>query len=79
MGLMDEVRDESYPPRRNKMDEIREKLSGQDLLDFLEALMDPRISQASLIHALRRRDVHISGGTMSAMRRQYVNEHRKQN
>jgi hypothetical protein len=75
MGLMDEVRNESQPSRRNKMDEIREKLEEQDFFEFLEALMDPRISQSSLVRALQRRDIHIGKGTISEMRRQYINDH----
>lgn len=75
MGLMDEVVAESNPPRRDKMDEIKEKLSKQDCQEFLEALLDVRISQMALVRALQRRGIHIGKGTISEMRRDFIAEH----
>lgn len=75
MGLMDEVKAESNPPRRNKMDEITEKLSKQDYKDFLDAMLDIRISQKALIRALQRRNIRIGTGTMSELRQQIIRQH----
>ena len=72
MGLLKEVTDESHPRRRNKMDEIKEKLSKQDHKEFLEAMLDPRISQMALVRALQRRGVHVGKGTISEMRRDFI-------
>lgn len=72
MGLLDEVRAESHPPRRNKMDEIRESLNEQDYEDFVAALQDIAISQRSLIRALNKRGVHIGTGTISELRRDFL-------
>lgn len=75
MGLLDEVRSESLPPRRNKMDEIREKLEADDFEDFKVAMLDPAVSQMSIVRALQKRGIHIGKGTISEMRRTYVREH----
>ena len=75
MGLMDEVKAESNPPRRNKMDEIAEKLSNEDYQEFLEAMLDVRISQKALIRALHRRNIRIGTGTMSELRQQIIRQH----
>lgn len=72
MGLLDEVRAESNPPRRNKMDEIRETLNQEDFEDFIAALNDMTISQRSLIRALHKRGVHIGTGTISELRRDFL-------
>jgi hypothetical protein len=72
---MDEVRAESNPPRRNKMDEIKATLSKKDCDDFLEALLDETISQMALVRALQRRGVHIGKGTISEMRRDFIRQH----
>jgi hypothetical protein len=74
MGLMDEVVAESNPPRRGKMDEIKEKLSKEDCQDFLDALVDTRISQMALVRALQRRGIHIGKGTISEMRRDFIRD-----
>ena len=74
MGLMDEVKAESHPPRRGKMDEIKEKLSKEDCRDFLDALLDVRISQMALVRALQRRGIHIGKGTISEMRRDFIRD-----
>lgn len=75
MGLLDEVKAESNPPRRNKMQEIRETLEADDFEDFKTALLDPTVSQMSIVRALQKRGVHIGKGTISEMRRDYVREH----
>lgn len=75
MGLMDEVKAESNPPRRNKLDEITEKLNDEDYQDFLEAMLDVRISQKALIRALQRRNIRIGTGTMSELRQQLIRQH----
>jgi hypothetical protein len=74
MGLMDEVVAESNPPRRGKMDEIKEKLTKQDCEEFLAALLDVRISQLALVRALQRRGIHIGKGTISEMRRDFIRD-----
>jgi len=75
MGLMDEVKAESNPVRRNKMDEIKEKLNDEDYQEFLEAIFDVRISQKALIRALQRRNIRIGTGTMSELRQQLIRQH----
>jgi len=75
MGLMDEVKAESNPPRRNKLDEITEKLNDEDYQEFLEAMLDVRISQKALIRALQRRNIRIGTGTMSELRQQLIRQH----
>ena len=75
MGLMDEVKSDSNPVRRNKMDEIKEKLNDEDYQDFLEAIFDVRISQKALIRALQRRNIRIGTGTMSELRQQIIRQH----
>lgn len=75
MGLMDEVKAESNPPRRNKLDEITEKLNDEDYREFLEAMLDVRISQKALIRALQRRNIRIGTGTMSELRQQLIRQH----
>lgn len=72
MGLMDEFKAEAVGPRRNKMDEIREKLSAEDYNDFIEALDIPSISQMTLVRVLAKRGVHIGHGTISEMRRNWL-------
>lgn len=72
MGLIDEVRNESRPSRKNKMTEIIQCLSPEDLKDFQEALLDERLSQAAIVRALQRRGIHIGKGTISEMRREYI-------
>jgi hypothetical protein len=74
MGLMDEVFAESHPRRRNKMDEIREKLSEEDLAEFQAAMLDVRVSQMSIVRALQRRGIHVGKGTISEMRREFIRE-----
>lgn len=75
MGLMDEVKSDSNPVRRNKMDEIKDKLTKQDYQEFIQAMLDVRISQMALVRALQRRDIHIGKGTISEMRREYIRKH----
>lgn len=75
MGLMDEVKSDSNPVRRNKMDEIKEKLNDEDYQEFLEAILDVRISQKALIRALQRRNIRIGTGTMSELRQQLIRQH----
>lgn len=75
MGLMDEVKSDSNPVRRNKMDEIKEKLNDEDYQEFLEAIFDVRISQKALIRALQRRNIRIGTGTMSELRQQLIRQH----
>lgn len=72
---MDEVKSESHPKRRNKMDEIKDKLTKQDYKEFIEAILDVRISQMALVRALQRRDIHIGKGTISEMRREFIRQH----
>jgi len=72
---MDEVKAESNPPRRNKLDEITEKLNDEDYQEFLEAMLDVRISQKALIRALQRRNIRIGTGTMSELRQQLIRQH----
>ena len=72
---MDEVKSESHPARRNKMDEIREKLTEQDYKEFMEAILDERISQMALVRALQRRNIPIGKGTISEMRREFIRQH----
>ena len=72
---MDEVKAESNPVRRNKMDEIKEKLNDEDYQEFLEAIFDVRISQKALIRALQRRNIRIGTGTMSELRQQLIRQH----
>lgn len=72
---MDEVKAESNPPRRNKLDEITEKLNDEDYQEFLEAMLDVRISQKALIRALQRRNIRIGTGTMSELRQQLIRRH----
>jgi hypothetical protein len=74
MGLMDEVKSESNPPRRNKLDEIMEKLTKEDYQEFVQAVLDVHISQKALIRALQRRGIRIGTGTMSEMRQQFIRE-----
>lgn len=72
---MDEVKSESHPKRRNKMDEIKEKLTKQDYKEFIEAMVDVRISQMALVRALQRRGIPIGKGTISEMRREFIRQH----
>lgn len=72
MGLLDEVREESRPKRRTKLDEIREKLNDEDYAEFREAMLDTTISQMSLVRALAKRKVHIGAGTLSELRRAMI-------
>lgn len=74
MGLMDEVFAESHPRRRNKMDEIREKLNEEDLAEFRAAMLDVRVSQMSIVRALQRRGIHVGKGTISEMRREFIRD-----
>lgn len=71
MGLLDEVISEPRPARRTKMDEIQASLSDADYKDFLVALLDNNITQAALVRVLKRRGIHVAGGTISTMRRDY--------
>ena len=72
MGLLEEVKADSNPPRRNKLDDIRDTLNKQDFEEFMVAIVDVRVSQRSLIRALQKRGVHIGTGTISEMRRNLI-------
>jgi len=72
MGLLDEVRAESHPPRKTKLDEIRQVLGESDYDEFMVAMLDVRISQMSVVRALQKRGVHIGSGTISELRRKLL-------
>jgi type II secretory pathway component PulK len=72
MGFRDEVLADTLPVRRTKMDDIRDTLGETDYAEFLEALTDPTISNASIRRVLQKRGVTIGVATISIMRREYV-------
>ena len=72
MGLLDEVRAESNPPRRTKLDEIKETLTEEDFEEFMVAMLDTQVSQMSLVRALQKRGIHIGTGTISELRRKLL-------
>jgi len=72
MGLLDEVRAESHPPRRTKLDEIKDVLNEEDFGEFMVAMLDIHVSQMSLVRALQKRGIHIGSGTISELRRKLL-------
>lgn len=77
MGFLEEVKIYGTSVRRSKMTEIQEKLSAEDYAEFLDVLGDYKVSQASIVKALQRRNIHIGKGTISEMRSAYINRNMK--
>lgn len=77
MGFLDDARASSVRSYPNKIDQIKAVLSKKDYAEFMEAMLDPTISQVAITEALKKRGVHIGKGTISEHRRDLMRQGEK--
>lgn len=69
--FLNEIRQESPQARRNRINEIVGELNEADGLDLLEALVDPTVTPAQIIKALRTKGITLHGSIITRYRALY--------
>lgn len=67
-GLRDEIASERPKRRKNRIEQIAERLDDDDRVAFMHALNDPTVSAISIIRVLARRGIKLSESSVSTYR-----------